>query len=168
MKKIMILLMFLNVNFLLSQDSNNLKFLRKVNDLRISKGLDTLVYDESLFSLSKNWGKYIVNKLSRFSEDQLSNNHSNDPMFLHVNYNSRFDKILKRKDIQAVGENLVLIMDKDINVEWIDYAFNSWKNSSSHYELMVDSRNTNFALTSVHDTKKQRILYILIITENIK
>ena len=47
MKKFIVILLLL-VSPVFAQDSNNIKILQKINELRVSKGLNILKYDASL------------------------------------------------------------------------------------------------------------------------
>lgn len=167
MKKFCIILVFICTSAL-AQDSNNLMLLEKINDLRISKGLDTLVYDESLHSVAQNWSKYILRKLRNYSLKDITKKHNKNPLFLHVNYDSRFDQVLKRNDINAIGENLNLDIDITDTSNVAQHSFNCWKKSKSHFDLMVGKDNTNFAFSYTYDKVKKRLLCILVISENLK
>ncbi len=166
MKELIIFLF--TVTSVFAQDSNNVKIIKKINELRVSKGLDTLKYDESLFLVGKDWSKYILHKINNFSVNKLSSNHYKNPMFLHINYNSRFDQVLKRKDVFSIGENINLSLDIEDTNNIIDHAFDCWKKSSNHYNLMVKKEQTNVAFSFSYSKKTKRMLCILVISENIK
>jgi uncharacterized protein YkwD len=167
MKKIIIILMLLAIP-LFGQDSNNVKLLEKINELRVSKGLKTLVYDATLFKVANKWGKYITGKLNKYPIDSVLNKHKKDMTFTHVDYKKRFDEFLKRKDVNTVSENLHFIMDTDINIDYVQEAFDGWKKSPPHYESMIDGLNTNVAFGYYYDKDTRRLLCILLLSENVR
>ena len=165
MKKIIMILIFLNVFNLFSQDSNNINIQRKINDLRISKGLDTLVYDEYLFHLAQKWGKHIMSKLNKYTDSQIEINHTKNSIFLHIDGDSRLDIALKKDEIMSIGENLNLAVDVENPIRVVESSFRCWKQSKSHYELLIDNVKTNFAFYYVFDSKRKRLLSILVMSE---
>jgi len=168
MKKIMILVLFLNIVCVFSQDSNNIRFQKEINDLRISKGLDTLIYDEKLFYFAKKWSKDIMKKLNRYTDSQIDFNHNKNNMFLHIDGDSRLDVALKINEIISIGENLNLAVDISHPIRVVESSFRRWKYSKSHLELMLDSVKTNFAFCYVYDSKRKRLLSILVMSEFVK
>lgn len=167
MKKIVVILLLL-VSPVFAQDSNNVKILNKINELRISKGLNTLRYDESLHKIANRWCKYLIHELNTHSTDSILSKHKNNQMFMHINYKRRFKEILKRKDINMISENLHIIMNRDFDKEFVEESFDSWEKSLHHYELMIEKANTNVAFSYVYDKVKKRLLCILVLTENIE
>ena len=165
MKKIIVLLIFLNVSCVFSQDSNNIIIQREINDLRISKGLDTIVYDENLFHFAKKWSKHIMSKLNRYTDSQIDVNHTKNNMFLHIDGDSRLDIALKKDEIMSIGENLNLAVDVPYPIRVAESSFKRWKHSKSHYELMLEGIKPHFAFYYVYDVKRKRILSILVMSE---
>lgn len=167
MKTLIILLLVLALP-VLAQDSNNIKILKKINELRISKGLNTLKYDSSLHKIASKWSTYIIHELNVHSTDSILSKQKNNEMFMHINYKRRFKELLKRSDINMVGENLHIIMDRDFDEDFVEHSFDSWKKSPHHYDLMIEKENTNVAFSYVYDKIKKRLLCILVMTENIE
>lgn len=165
MKKIIILLLFLNVSRLFSQDSNNIIIQKEINELRISKGLNTVVYDENLFHFAKKWSKHIMSKLNKYTDSQIDVNHTKNNMFLHIDGDSRLDIALKKDEIMSIGENLNLAVDVPFPLRVAESSFKRWKHSKSHCELMLEDVKTNFAFYYVYDVKRKRILSILVMSE---
>ena len=167
MKTLIILLLVLALP-VLAQDSNNIKILKKINELRISKGLNTLKYDSSLHKIASKWSTYIIHELNVHSTDSILSKQKHNEMFMHINYKRRFKELLKRSDINMVGENLHIIMDRDFDEDFVEHSFDSWKKSPHHYDLMIEKENTNVAFSYVYDKIKKRLLCILVMTENIE
>jgi uncharacterized protein YkwD len=164
MKKIIILLVIVSSTAISAQDLNNTAILRKINDLRKSKSLDTLQYNKRLQVYAKEWGKYILKNLKKFSDDEIRQKHKKNPDFLHVGFNPRFDKALKIKEMMSIGENINLTVEDDFEgVDFVSFAFKCWLNSKSHYELMTDLKSNTFAFDYVYDKKTRRLLCILVI-----
>lgn len=167
MKTLIILLLVLALP-VLAQDSNNIKILKKINELRMSKGLNTLKYDSSLHKIASKWSTYIIHELNVHSTDSILSKQKNNEMFMHINYKRRFKELLKRSDINMVGENLHIIMDRDFDEDFVEHSFDSWKKSPHHYDLMIEKENINVAFSYVYDKIKKRLLCILVMTENIE
>ena len=167
MKKFIVILLLL-VSPVFAQDSNNIKILQKINELRVSKGLNILKYDVSLHKIANRWCKYLIRELNIHLTDSILSKQKHNEMFMHINYERRFKELLKRSDINGVGENLHIIMDRDFDEDFVENSFDSWKESPHHYELMIEKENTNVAFSYVYDKIKKRLLCILVLTENIE
>ena len=167
MKKFIVILLLL-VSPVFAQDSNNVKILNKINELRVSKGLNILKYDVSLRKIANRWCKYLIRELNIHLTDSILSKQKHIEMFMHINYERRFKELLKRSDINGVGENLHIIMDRDFDEDFVENSFDSWKESPHHYELMIEKENTNVAFSYVYDKIKKRLLCILVLTENIE
>ena len=167
MKKFIVILLLL-VSPVFAQDSNNIKILQKINELRVSKGLNILKYDASLHKIANRWCKYLILELNIHLTDSILSKQKHNEMFMHINYERRFKELLKRSDINGVGENLHIIMDRDFDEDFVEDSFDSWKKSPHHYELMIEKENTNVAFSYVYDKIKKRLLCILVMTENIE
>ena len=167
MKKFIVILLLL-ASPVFSQDSNNVKILNKINELRVSKGLNILKYDASLHKIANRWCKYLIRELNIHPTDSILSKQKNNEMFMHIEYKRRFNELLKRKDINMVCENLHIIMDRDFDKDFVEGSFDSWKKSPHHYELMLEKENTNVAFSYIYDGVKKRLLCILVLTENIK
>ena len=167
MKKFIVILLLL-VSPVFAQDSNNVKILNKINELRVSKGLNILKYDVSLRKIANRWCKYLIRELNIHLTDSILSKQKHNEMFMHSNYERRFKELLKRSDINGVGENLHIIMDRDFDEDFVENSFDSWKESPHHYELMIEKENTNVAFSYVYDKIKKRLLCILVLTENIE
>ena len=167
MKKFIVILLLL-VSPVFAQDSNNVKILNKINELRVSKGLNILKYDVSLRKIANRWCKYLIRELNIHLTDSILSKQKHNEMFMHINYERRFKELLKRSDINGVGENLHIIMDRDFDEDFVENSFDSWKESPHHYELMIEKENTNVAFSYVYDKIKKRLLCILVLTENIE
>jgi uncharacterized protein YkwD len=164
MKKIIFLLVVITSTATFAQDINNVTILRKINDLRKSKSLDTLEYSKQMQRYAKEWSKYILKKLEKYSDEEIRNNHKKDPDFLHVDYNLRFDKALKVKEIMLIGENINLTVEDNFQMtDYVSFAFKCWFNSKSHYEIMTDTKSNVFAFDYAFDKKTKRLLCILVI-----
>ena len=167
MKKFIVILLLL-VSPVFAQDSNNVKILNKINELRVSKGLNILKYDVSLRKIANRWCKYLIRELNIHLTDSILSKQKHNEMFMHINYERRFKELLKRSDINGVGENLHIILDRDFDEDFVENSFDSWKESPHHYELMIEKENTNVAFSYVYDKIKKRLLCILVLTENIE
>ena len=167
MKKFIVILLLL-VSPVFAQDSNNVKILNKINELRVSKGLNILKYDVSLHKIANRWCKYLIRELNIHLTDSILSKQKHNEMFMHINYERRFKELLKISDINGVGENLHIIMDRDFDEDFVENSFDSWKESPHHYELMIEKENTNVAFSYVYDKIKKRLLCILVLTENIE
>ena len=167
MKKFIVILLLL-VSPVFAQDSNNVKILNKINELRVSKGLNILKYDVSLHKIANRWCKYLIRELNIHLTDSILSKQKHNEMFMHINYERRFKELLKRSDINGVGENLHIIMDREFDEDFVEDSFDSWKKSPHHYELMIEKENTNVAFSYVYEKIKKRLLCILVITENIE
>jgi uncharacterized protein YkwD len=84
-----------------------------------------------------------------------------------VNYNKRFNEILKRKDVKSVSENLHFIMDTDSGVDFVEESFVAWQKSRYHYESMLDTNN-NIAFGYYYDKATRRLLSLIVLTEEQK
>ena len=165
MNKLCIILLLLAIP-LFAQDANNSIILKNINALRISKSLDTLQYDKRLKVYAKKWSKYIVDKLSTYPEDSIRQYHKNDPSFLHVDFNPRFDKALKVREILSIGENMNLTVEENFElVNYALYAFNCWEKSKLHYELIIDKDSNKCAFDYFYDKKTKRLLCLLVLAE---
>ena len=60
MKYIGLIIAFITSIQLNGQDSTNLEFLDKINQIRLNRDLDPLVYDDELYILAKKWCNFMV------------------------------------------------------------------------------------------------------------
>jgi uncharacterized protein YkwD len=167
MKTMMIFILLFTKISMVGQDSINLRFIEKINTLRSSKDLKLLQYDERLYPVAMKWAKYITNRLNKYPTDSIIINHKRDMLFTHVNYNKRFNEILKRKDVKSVSENLHFIMETDSGVDFVEESFVAWQKSRYHYESMLDTNN-NIAFGYYYDKATRRLLSIIVLTEEQK
>lgn len=160
MKYIGLIIAFITSIHLNGQDSNNLEFLDRINDIRTNKGLEPLLYDEELFILAKKWCKFIITEIKVYSDSSILAIANVDKDYFHIKANERFDIVLKRKEIVSIGENLMFSINTKEKNNMVAAAFNGWKHSTSHYLQMVNPKKTHVAYYSCYDNVNRRYVCI--------
>lgn len=160
MKTTMFSIIFTVAVQLYGQDSANLEFLKKINLLRSKGNLSSLKYDGKLYIIARKWGNFLLNELKLYTDSSILAIGHRDRTYFHIKSDERFDAVLKRKDIQFIGENLYFSMDTKTKNDMVSQSFDGWKHSVSHFTLMTDPVITHVAYYHCYDYIKRRYLCI--------
>ncbi|MFM6955189.1 MAG: CAP domain-containing protein, partial [Ignavibacteria bacterium] len=134
-----------------SQDSSNQEFLQRINELRLKKNVEPLLYDEELYVLGKKWGNFILKELKAYSDSSILAIAKVDKNYFHIKAIERFDAVLKKNYISSIGENLHFYMDTKPVSDMVERSFSGWKHSTSHYLQMVNKELTHVAYYGCYD-----------------
>jgi uncharacterized protein YkwD len=164
--KIFLILIVLSVNAF-SQDSNDVRLVKRINDLRFKFGIKQLQWDSKLDSIAQSWAKQMLSALNEYTLSEISYNFSKQGTdFLHIDFDERTSKAKKfHKNMEFFEENVVLYVNsapKNI----VNSVFNDWKNSESHYEALIDKDAEIFGFGYTEDKETGRYLYILVLSKN--
>jgi uncharacterized protein YkwD len=160
MKYIGLIIAFITSIQLNGQDSSNLEFLDKINQIRLNRDLDPLLYDDELYILAKKWCTFIINEIKVYSDSSILAIANVDKNYFHIKADERFDNVLKRKSIVSIGENLSFLMNTKEKNNVVEVAFNGWKHSRSHYLQMVNPEKTHVAYYCCYDNVNRRYVCI--------
>lgn len=145
---------------ILGQDSANHEFLQRINELRLKKNVEPLLYDEELYVLGKKWGNFILKELKSYSDSSILAIASIDRNYFHIKANERFHAVLKKDYILSIGENLHFYMDtKPVN-DMVERSFIGWKHSPAHFLQMLNPVLTHVAYYSSYDPVLRRYVCI--------
>lgn len=172
-KLIVILLLLISQTFAFSQNSENIIFLEKINNLREGLKLNPLKYNEDLLLVGQKWGNFIIKELNSSDDSKIEMKHIINPEFLHIKFKTRSKQYISQKKLKLtfiIGENLILSIgvnnfpkmkvEKEINKD-----FSIWIKSPSHYENMTFDSYNYMAYSNVYDSKNRRLLTILVMSE---
>lgn len=150
--------LFVSVGLSAQLSDDNIKGLReavaqKVNNLRKTKGLNPLIFNDTLRMAAMDQAKYMA-------ENDLLTHFQNPGIFYAPK-----DRVVYRggKTFDLVGENCLYSSPKAIpvnpkNIESIaDEIFQTWKNSPGHYANMIDSEYASGDLGFAANMKKNII-----------
>lgn len=161
MKMFLIALFALSISAF-AQDSNDVKFMEKINQLRRGKGLDALTYNKKLDSLAASWAKYIGDNLDKLSDKEIQEAHKKDMMWFHMDVELRmlFAKRVKGLNFVVMAENLAL-SSHALPEDYVDQSFALWMNSPPHYRAMINNDFTRFGYAA-RSYKNGRVIYITV------
>jgi len=143
MKKILFILLVLISNLSSSQTRLDSLLLNKINNYRSSKGLNSLIWNDSLYSVADNQSEYmfLTNEIlhnQKMYDSTILKSFLPEPIFIN-----RFLKHINPNIFRMVGENLVSHKLESYNNINLDSLSNelllSWINSPSHNKLLLDS-----------------------------
>lgn len=143
-----------------AQDSSNQEFLKMINKLRLQKNVEPLIYDAELQRIAKKWGNFLLKELKSYSDSSILAIGEKDKNYFHIKSDERFDAVLKKEYIMAIGENLYFQLDTKPDDDIIASAFSGWRYSTSHYLQMIDPENTHVAYYSCYDPIRRRYVCI--------
>lgn len=161
MKTFLIALFVLSVGAF-AQDEDDIRIMKMMNDLRKEQGAKPLKFHPKLDSLAIEWAKHIQYNIKDIEDSKVHENQRNDPMYLHFNLSGRafMAGLINGFTITKIGEN-VAFSSGGVPNDVVGLSFNSWKNSPSHYEAIVDKFYTHAAFYHIVDSNK-RIVYITV------
>ena len=172
-KLIVIVFLLLSHSFVFSQNSENIIFLGKINNLREQLKLNQLKYNEGLLLVGQEWGKFILKELNSLDDSGIEVKHIMNPEFLHIKFDNRYKRYISKNKLKStfvMGENIILSTEVGSSSKlkeeyYINDDFKVWVKSPSHYKNMVLSGYNYMAYTNVYDSKNKRLLTILIMSE---
>jgi len=143
MKKILVIAFIVSNSISFAQTKLDSVLLNKINNYRNSKGLNALIWNDSLYLVADNQSQYMsltneVLHTQQLYDSSILKSFIPQPVFL-----KRFQKFINRNVPRIVGENLVshsVLFNADINVDSLaEKLLETWINSPSHNELLLDS-----------------------------
>lgn len=144
MKKVLILL-FISFSCLAQTKLDTLVF-NKINEYRVSKGLNKLLWDTIAFKASKCHSDYLEGLAAKTNYKTITTGHSESTKGLEHSWNryAYFGGVFK-----SVGEivltNSLNFKDNDASklTKLVDILVKQWKDSPEHNKIMITS-NYNF------------------------
>lgn len=141
MRKLLYILIFITlIDFTFSQniDSVKIHLIDKINDYRISKGKEKVIFNNYLTNTAKNHSDYTKNEFYEFSNKVIShiqNNTSNKYFLAKTPHDRCGCSEITQKNTQTSQDKYY---KNDERVA--DIIFNLWKKSPPHNKAMLDDR----------------------------
>jgi uncharacterized protein YkwD len=154
MKKILFILFVLISTIGYSQTKLDSLLLNKINNYRNDNGLQSLIWNNSLYKVADNQSEYmfLTNQLTHdqeyYSDSSVLKDFEPQP-----NFSERFIRYIDNENIRYVGENLVIHkVESDIETINLDSIVNelliTWKNSPPHNKLLLNPLMCEAALSN--------------------
>ncbi len=177
--KTLIIILFCLFNWVYSYGQTSLDSLlfSKINEYRESKGLNILIWDNTLFKASEHHSKYLLTMSNQDSSKKMYLTHFETKQFegfkslmlpedryeyyLYSNKNeyhsqqykyvgkNKYLYPLNKKYIRSVGENASFgYQIGKLNNTIVDYIFNGWMNSKGHREYL-ENKHIKYGACSI-------------------
>jgi len=142
MKKILIIAFILSNSISFAQTKLDSVLLNKINMYRNSKGLNSLIWNDTLYLVADNQSQYMALSDDIEHTQQLYDSSVLKSFIPEPDFVKRFTKFITPNVPRNIGENLVshnLISIIDINIDSLaEKLLNSWITSPSHNALLLD------------------------------
>lgn len=162
---ILLALVFLSINAF-SQDIDDIKFAKKINQLRSGLGLSELQWDATLDSVAQAWVNEMLEAFNEYTDAEIKSNYSNDMHFIHINFDQRVKSVRSVKQKMFEGKFISEIAIMGIKDSFFDDtandSFNGWMRSKPHYKAMIKDRVRSFGFAHFNDKKNGRSLYLCV------
>ena len=135
-----------------------IQVIKLVNEYRISKGLNALEYDTSLYKAAIMQSDYMA------VNSKVTHYNSTDGMYSHV---SRIQHFLGRST-KAAAEcctNSSLFINFIRNYNHAQFIFDAWKNSKPHNSILLDPAETKIAVSISRNGNAEYIYACLVVCD---
>ncbi len=109
----------------------------------------------------------MLEAFDNYSNEEIDFEYSNDMTFIHINFDQRVKNLRMNSGVSFKGkfisEIAVLSVD-DFYKNKVEESFRAWKNSRFHYLAMIRESAESFGFTYIEDKKRNRGLYICLIS----
>jgi len=156
MKTIFIIISLLFASQFSAQTKLDSMLFNKVNEYRLSNGLDKIVWDDNIYKASNHHSTYL--KLLNYDSLKTTITHSENVDVKDfeelIEFYDRFDKYAPRKNVYTAENVTGTLKKKNFLIEnLVDIIFDKWKTSSKHNAIMLSSNIKSGACSIVVFTK---------------